>query len=110
MDTRMAYRKYVKGLGRKRLDELAIFEIGGVGRLDGRGAPVMAALPQRNARRIIYRDIEVLDFHGRGGGTTARGQERAELADRLIQRLRTNGFAIDVVDCHGSLKNHLQGR
>ena len=209
MDTRTDYRKYLKGLGRKRLDELAIFEIGGVGRLDGRGAPVMAALPQRNARRIIYRDIEVLDFQcnylsreeyaprttqrlrehcspatgvdalvlewngcdvpypfpresfdefhshmvtahlvvpeqteyapspegfadevtrllrnegrlylstdtphffGRGGGTTARGQERAELADRLIQRLRTNGFAIDVVDCHGSLKNHLQGR
>ncbi len=58
MVNRTDYQKYLKGMGRKRLDELAIFEIGGLGTWDGKGAPIIDSLPQRKAKKVIYRGID----------------------------------------------------
>ena len=55
---RTDYGKYLFGTDRKRLEELAIFEIGGLGTWDGKGAPIIDSLPQRKAKRVIYRGID----------------------------------------------------
>jgi len=64
MYKRTDYKKYLHGTGQERLDELAIFEIGGTGRHNGRGAPIIHSLPQRQARRVIYRGIDVHNLYG----------------------------------------------
>lgn len=58
MVNRTNYQKYLKGTGRKILDELAIFEIGGLGTWDGKGAPIIDSLLQRKAKTVIYRGID----------------------------------------------------
>ncbi len=211
MVQRTDYGKYLFGTGRKKLEELAIFEIG------GSYGPICRSLPQRNAKRVIYREINTPDsfliisnaelrryreqyasisrqmlrehcgaaegidelripwyaqdvpypfpdnsfdefhshmvtsrivgyektghrpspesfadevarllkregrlylstdtpyFFGSRKSQTlpAFGEERAELADRLIQSLRAKGFTMNVVDCYFSLQEDLQGK
>jgi len=58
MVNRTDYQKYLKGMSGKRLDELAIFEIGGLGTWDGKGAPIIDSLPQRKAKKVVYRGID----------------------------------------------------
>lgn len=52
MTQKTDYGKYLFGTGQERLEELAIFEIG------GSEGPIYRSLSQRNANRVIYREID----------------------------------------------------
>src|SRR3989344_6475224 len=89
MVERSDYGKYLFGTGSERLDELAICEIG------GSKGPIYRSLPQRNAKRVIYREIDNDEHYFRSHKLTPRNYK--DFSRQMLREHRGTTEGIDAL-------------
>jgi len=76
------YKKYLRGNSRKRLKELAIFEIGGFG---SSPYPIFDFLSERNAKKVIYRGINPDSYEYLWDRSMSLKEWQRTFSQRMIQ-------------------------